>query len=138
MISLLTQRTRFCAGDSQLVIDNDPQLVEALEMLAIAIGAKKETNHSFRFSNHKLLEVIFRTNANCKNVPTSPQKMLLCCENQVVVLDGDSPEHRIFYAFLSSVSQNSSSKIFNFQEENKILFGDMINISEAMGLVPCC
>ena len=148
-MSLLTQKVNFNSGNRYLHLETDDKTIEAIENIAIILGATMTPDdpHSFTFdfnskskSNYAMdaIEKLW-SNINFKEYQQhQEQKITICYENESLSLEGDSEKFNVFMALVKSIFKKDIKKSnrITFSKDEKSSFYALYNAAEMLGILP--
>ena len=143
-MSLLNQRSYFSSSKRVLILETDPSTMDALEKIAIILGAKEDeyNHHNFVFDsdnikkNEQSLDVIEMVYLK---IPESSYitKINICHKNQNLVIEGDDEKFKALVALIQVFGKDIGNKVkVTFSDCEKCAFYSILSIAETLEILP--
>jgi len=143
-MSLITQRTSFFAANQSFHFDSDPNTIESIEMVALALGANRDTeDHSrlyFNLKDDKTSKKALEALENVINQITTLHSFKICisCGNQSIIVEGNDNTFNALYAIIKAFNKDIIDDTVTFSEEELNRFEAIQSVAVAMGILPYC
>lgn len=146
-MSLIIQRSVFTANSHTLTLEANPNTIEALEKIAIALGAStsEENSHYFDFdfdSDERAEQCLLALEKIWNNIQPldSPFKIKICCETtaQSLFIEGDDKKLQALVALIRCFGKEIVEDVVTFSKDEWEQFDALHSATIAMGILPYC